>query len=133
MIRENHLDQTSIFCHCISGHGFKCQLYLLMACVALAEHGHSNWYQTKTQRSAYSMPGHSPVHYTGQYVVLCDEKIKEYFIICNTLSGACIYEVIYRDTEWKLQVLYTDAAPVPLMLSTTLACLHLCDCIQYKL
>jgi len=40
---------------------------------------------------------------------------------------------MYKDTEWKLQVLYTDAARVSIMPSTTLACLHQGDCIQYKL
>ena len=55
-----------------------------------------------------------------------------HFIICNTLSEAYVYEVVYKDTEWK-QVLYTDVAPVPIMPSTTLVCLHQGDCIQYKL
>ena len=43
------------------GDRFKCQLYLLMACVFLAEHRHLNCYHTNTQRPAYDMLGHSPV------------------------------------------------------------------------
>jgi len=41
-----------------------------------------------TQRSAYSMPGHSPVHFTDQYVVLWDKKNLRVLHNMGACSGA---------------------------------------------
>jgi len=70
----------------------------MMASVSLAYSGYTNSYQVNTERLAYGIPGHFPVHFSNQNMVSYDYR--DY----TTTSGHyLIYPSIYH-THYIIQI-----------------------------
>jgi hypothetical protein len=66
----------------------------MMASVSLAYYGNMNYYQANTERPAYGIPGHLPVHFSNQYLVSHDYK--DY---TSTRDHYLIYPSYYTNTN----------------------------------